>query len=76
MVDDEAERRARNLQRKQAQTTHFDSPQVASEKASRRSIGGISGKRFFVWFVYSLRKSSKIDSENLPTTRNQNKVLF
>ena len=45
IVDEEAERRERNLQRKQQlRAQHLDSPSSSQESnKDRRSVGGISG---------------------------------
>jgi len=70
VVDEEAERRARNLQRKQAQAAvQLESPAVSNEKASRRSVSGISGLTA-TQLADHYNSCIKLSAENKISTKN------
>jgi len=70
VVDEEAERRARNLQRKQAQAAvQLDSPAVTNEKTSRRSVSGISGLTA-TQLADHYNSCIKLSAENKISTKN------
>jgi len=71
-VDEEAERRARNLQRKQLQQQprHLDSPASSQEKGnSRRSTGGLSGLSA-TQLAEHYNNCIKLSAENKINTKN------
>jgi len=70
VIDEEAERRERNLQRKQKEAPYLDSPAGSQEKGtSRRSINGLSGLTA-TQLTEHYQNCIKLSAENKISTKN------